>query len=485
MKINKDKLLKKLTVLLGNDVPKQAQKLVADGLTKHTYFLMHRQGGKSKLVSNIMSTVMMMEEIKNPTCILVGAQLDQLRRIYIKQHITDTFGKEGGTFDSKNNIYFFPRELKEPDKARILLGEGNFKSKGFRGLTGHLLCGDEMGDWSEGFLETVFLPMGDHFNACGIYTGTPRGPNHFKRNFENAYKRMLQGDPDYFALKWTAEDSLRAGEITQEKFIGWQKVYSGELKWMWNTEYMLDFNASVPGRVFASNIETLRKNKGHIGFVKADPAKPVDTFWDVGVRGTAVWFRQESSFNHIYFKYLQQLENVNFQTFVKEKILPYIYQNGLKVRYNVFPHDMANKELMSEKTRIEIARGLLPGHSIVRPVPKKIDEAIDSVKRNFNRCYFNETDCYEGLVCLEMVAIKDNGKFNKETEAVKYTHGADAFILSETFDNVGKSFNSHNVMGLNMEEIEMSWKEAMSKWMNEMTLGDKRFYDPRGHGWRR
>ena len=417
---------------------------------------------------------MMDQDIENPTCILVGSELKQIRNLYLP-HFQKIFQPLKPSYSTENSVFSVKRDLENrdrPDVARVLFGEGNERSKGFRGATGHILGGDEYGDWKDGFLHSVLLPMGDVNSAYCLITGTPRGPNHFKRDFNNAYKRMMSGDKDYYALKWTIEDSLRAGEIPQKTYDLMRKRYEGEKEWEWQAEYMLDFDASIPGRMFVPYIVEAQKKK-NIGHYPYCPDYPtcVDTFWDIGVRSTAVWFRQKIGGYHFYFKYFQDLIGADFHDLVKTQIIPFIMRNGIRIRYNVFPHDMVQKEWMSPKTRIEVARQILPGQSIVRPAFKRMDEAVDAVCRNFHRCKFDDHGCEIGLNCLKMISMK-GGKFDKLGEFAEYSHGADAFVLAETFDrdSLG-SIGSTLVLDKQPKSNSLTLEESFRNWGRDLRSG--------------
>ena len=419
--------------VLSDIRPKKAQQIIASNLTYFTYFLIHRQYGKTRIIENACSSYLMQQKIKSPMVGIFCAQFDQAKRLYLK-YFQDSFKQLGGTFSSQDGCYEFPRHIvdRPVDTARVFLGGANDRSKGARGLTLHFIACDEFGDWNPGFLESVVLPMGNVHNAYAMITGTPRGPNHFKYKFNHAKKKMESGDKDYFALKWTIKDSIRSGEVSQEQADRWQKESTEE---SWAAEYMLDFNAGAAGRVFSSSIVDARDNSRIGNFPLT--STPVDLFWDIGVNGTAVWFRQEEGGYNFYRYYMQGLKGVNFVAFVRERVMPFLFQHNLSVRYSVFPHDIKNKEWLSAKSRLDVAREILPGELRTLPAFRKMGEAVDFVLRNFDRCYFDEEGCQLGIDCLEMASFKD-GKFDKSPEMVEYTHGTDAFILAENFNPYGE-----------------------------------------------
>ena len=413
-----------------------------------------------------------MDAIKDPTGILFSAQLSQVMKFYLP-HLENDLGDMGGRYDNTTSSFILkgPSDAEGFNTGRILFGGANERSKGNRGATGHLLGGDELGDWDEGFAESVFYPMGDVHDAYIILSGTPRGPNHFKDKYMEINKKMLSGDKDYYALKWTVEDSLREGEITQKQYDRWRKRYSGKLNHIWETEYMLDFDAPVPGRVFAPYIRKARKEK-RVGIFGPEAGEPVEIFWDLGVNGTVCLFRQKIAGRNFYFKAIIQKQDVSFVEFLKTKVMKYIFESGLEVKKSIFPHDANWRDFESAKTRISIAREIL-GSKIdceAWPAFKKMDEAVDKVCRTFHRCFFDEEGCEEFLIDLTMAQYEE-GIFNKTGDFKQYTHSADAFILAENYgeSNKGLSFmTDHGVDKMKLYGLDS--KTLYEDWLKDFQI---------------
>ena len=409
-----------------------------------------------------------MDSIKNPTGILFSAELKQVLKYYLPYFIDD-LGELGGFYDNKTTSFVLPGKEEGTgfNAGRVLFGGANEKSKGNRGGTGHLLGGDELGDWDESFAESVFYPMGDVFDAFMILSGTPRGPNHFKDKFEEFEKKMNEGDKDFFALKWTIEDSLRTGEVTQKQYDRWRKRYSGKDQWVWDVEYMLDFDAAIPGRVFVPFLYQTKKFK-RLGNFPPDLTRPVEIFWDLGVNGTVCLFRQRIGGNHFYFKCFRQLEDVNFVKFLSEKVLRYIHETGIKVEKAVFPHDAKWRSDMNSQTRIEMAQNMMKD-TVCEALPpfKRMDEAVDKVCRNFSRCFFDVEGCSAFLRDMNLVQFED-GVFIKKGDAKKYTHSADAFVLAESFEEnyTGLSFFEKRLDS--SSHIKYDSKSIYEKWAHEL-----------------
>ena len=460
--------------------PKTAQRLVGDNLCKNTVFLIHRQYGKTDFVANIIATKLFMDNIQNPNAILYGPTLATIKKYYLP-HFDDMLAIYKPKYDGIENVYSWMKSVDKHGRksvCRVYMGGANEQTKSNRGGTGHILAGDEVGDWAEDYIDSVFNPMAFVHDCVKMYTGTPRGPNHFKDLYEKAKEQMDKGNKDWYALKWTIEDSLRAGEVSQKQFDEWQKLYSGPKQWRWDTEFMLDFDAATPGRVFAKYVtEAKRQNK--VGYYTPNNAHNVETIWDLGVNGTVCLFRHRVGNKHIYFKCFKEVEHCNYLKFIQKEILPYIFNNNLNVTRNILPHDAKREEHVSEENRFTIAQRLLPGVCVALKPFRRKDEAIDKTCRTFYRCFFDEVGCFDFLRDLSLVQYTGTD-FKKTDESVKYTHSADTFVLAENYGEhaefAGESLYSESKgvlsQGNKLEDAFELWCRQMRHQGNEQRLYD-------------
>ena len=446
--------------------PKKAQALLGKNLTYYTIALIHRQYGKTECIANIVLSILLNPKIRNPSGIIYSATFSNVKKYYLNR-LRDMVAVFKPSFDHISNTLSWVKDVDKYDRrntATILFGGAQDDNKSNRGGTGHILAGDEWGDWSRNYAETVFFPMGDVHSAYKLMSGTPRGPNHFKNWFKKAEHEMFRGNKDYYALRWTIEDSLREGEVSQEFYDRKRVELSGDLKWVWDTEYMMDFDASTPGRVFASYINEAYE-KRRIGRVILEPHHPVETVWDLGVNGTVCLFRQVIGGKHVYFKDLRELKHCNFQKFCSEKVIPYIYGNNLTIDRHIFPHDINRRELLSPESRLTVAQNLLKGRIEPLKAFRKKDEAVDKTCRTFDRCFFDEEGCNDLITDLSLV-VYENGDFVKKGENSELTHAPDAFVLGENYgehvDPLG-IYDESGSLGPSNDEMRMGYENWCRK----------------------
>lgn len=431
-------------------IPKIAQRLVLNNLCRYMYVLIHRQYGKSLLIRHIASDFLNADYPvgETPAVGIFASKLKQTLKLYrSKMHamIELEGGKPRFAQEEGSTIY---RRQKDNLEARVDYYAANFNPDTDRGGTYPFLALDEYGAFPANFGSSIAGPMGDVWSAPMIMTGTPLGPNHFKKEYDHAKTKMESGDKDFFALRWTIDDSLREGEVTQKQYDTIQKRYPPEQQHIFKGEYQLDWNAYLPNQIFGFET-TEALNAGRVGFYPAQPGIPVDTFWDIGSNGTAVWMRQSHAGYHNYIRFIDQTFNVTLQDFIRVNILP--LKDLFNFRFHVFPADMNVKDFSSSKPRIEIARAMLPGRSLLAPQVRKPLDLIERARTTFQRCRFHDAHTRKGFDRLALYCMK--GRVPNKNED---SHGADAFVLSETLDDF---------FSLPDAKIDV-YSERESKWKN-------------------
>ena len=430
---------------LDTSVVKPGQAVLLNYFTKHNAALFYRQAGKSFFNWKVQDAVIFDPSVPDPSTLIMCPTKDQTEAIY-GPYFTKYYGKlkteEGKvmTYQDRKSSYAFNRSLigkSDWGYAEIGgCGSGEDRpAQAKRGRTKDIMVLDEYGDWPEKYFTRVISAHGDIRDAPHLKTGTAK-PGTFEDDFLFYESKMLGGDKDYFALKWDILTALKYGEVTQ-KFVDKKYEFYVKTKDMagWESEYMLNFKAYLKDRAFGREINELFTRK-RVGDVPRPPQGVVDTFWDLGVNGTTCWIRYDTTRGDVfYLKYLEQLTDAHFATFVKQKLLPYLMSNQLRVRYNIFPSDGGQREFMSLNTRLQEANRILPGTTKKIPVIRNVDDAIDFTKGFLRRCYFDRQGCSEGIRHLELYEFK--GKGVPKDRKVKHHHCADAFIVSALFNGDG------------------------------------------------
>lgn len=256
-----------------------------------------------------------------------------------------------------------------------------------------------------------------------IFIYTPRGRNHGAKLFETAKKNT-----EWFAQCLPAdvtEDICAAyGEtppITKEQIDA--EIQAGMDEDMARQEFYCSFDAAVKGSYYGKIIEQLERD-GRIGSVPHDPAKPVITAWDLGMNdATAIWFFQN---NGPEIRIIDYYENsgVGLDHYVQVlKSKPYTYTNK-----NIFPHDVAVKELTSGKSRLEALAGLgVRGRTLKR---FSLEDGINAVRFILPVCRFDAVKCEKGLDALRQYQkVWDEKRMDFQPRPLHdwTSHAADSF----------------------------------------------------------
>lgn len=254
---------------------------------------------------------------------------------------------------------------------------------------------------------------------------TPRGRNHATRAFMDREKR-----PDeWYTLRSSALDT---GVYTQEALdrelhelvaeLGSQEEADARFA----SEYLVDFNAAVPGSYYGSLLAAA-KREGRIGNVPVEAGLQVDTAWDLGIDDyTAIWFFQQVGREVRVVDYYET-SGVGLSTVVKEAFdAP--HRANWRWGTHHLPHDVMVRELSSGRSRYDTLGGLgLTRISV--GVATDPEERVNASRLLIPVCYFDEKRCAAGLDRLGQYRkrwIKSSSSYGGPLHDMN-SHGSDAF----------------------------------------------------------
>lgn len=266
----------------------------------------------------------------------------------------------------------------------------------------------------------VVRPILGENGGWAVFNSTPFGKNHFF----DLYNHALQNDKWYTGLV-TVEDSrdedgnryVPASVIEEDRLSGMSEE-------MIQQEYYCSFTANSQGFYYLTQL-TDAENQGRIGSVPHEPDIPVDTWWDIGVGdSTAIWFTQTVG-KEIHIINYYQNNSAGLDHYAKHlQKLPYIYGS------HNFPHDMAQTEFGTGRTRMEMAENLFTNVRL-NIVPKVgLEDGINAARIILPRCYFDINECKDGLKALYNYHREWDDRAQEYKNKPKHdwsSHGADAF----------------------------------------------------------
>lgn len=217
-----------------------------------------------------------------------------------------------------------------------------------------------------------------------LFISTPRGKNHLWDLYQ-----LAQQSPYWFCQKLTLDDTLHIplSDIERERQEG---LMSDDLI---AQEYYTSFTMGVEGSYYAKYIDQLRL-KNQIGPVVYEPAFPVHTAWDLGVRDstTIIFFQLMGSQIHVIDCYDKSKEGLeHYAKILKGK--DYVYGK------HIAPHDIKVREFGSGITRLEKARQLGIKFTIANNY--SIEDGIEAVRSNLPKMFIDNESCAPLIKALE------------------------------------------------------------------------------------
>ncbi len=237
-------------------------------------------------------------------------------------------------------------------------------------------------------------PIVKRSNGFAVFLFTAYAKGHAYRLFEN---NILH--PDWSCRKLTVDDTrdnegnyiFSPEQIEEERRSGMPEAIIQQ-------EYYCSEEATLMGTFFANEISLARTEGRIVKGMKAYPKFPVFTSWDLGSRDTnSIWFFQVIDKKFYYF--YQHDHNYGSIDYYVQLLKDVAKRFGF-VNYGAhfMPHDVANVEWSSGKTRLQQLRERgLP----IRQVAKmRVIERVQVARSQFKHVIIDEEGCKSGLEAL-------------------------------------------------------------------------------------
>lgn len=252
-----------------------------------------------------------------------------------------------------------------------------------------------------------------------LFPYTPRGKNHGYSLYE-----MAKDNPEWHCSRLTVDDTraIPLSVVQSERDAGMSEE-------MIQQEFYCSFEAPLFGSYYAPQMLKAEKD-GRICNVPYDEHAKVETWWDLGIGdATAIWFVQRVGQEiHLIDYYENSGEALNhYVKVMAEK--PYIYGD------DVLPHDAAQREFQSGKSRIDALKGL--GRRPILQKASKIEDGIEAVRAILSKCWFDKAKCARGIEALRQYRkeaapehlwrAKNEPEYRDRPVHDWASHGADAF----------------------------------------------------------
>jgi hypothetical protein len=396
--------------------PREHQ-LILHNLRRKFRFLVsvcHRRFGKTVGYVNDTIDDALTNPLKNPQYAYIMPTFGQAKRVcwdYFKEYTEVIPGAVPNEADLRIDI---PRGK---DRIRfMLLGSENLGS-----LKGLYLDGAVLDEYSEMnpliWREVIRPALADRHTldpryGWGVFSGTPKGENHFFEMYNFAMERK-----NWHSIMFKASET----KIIPQEELDEARAEMGEE--LYNQEFECSFTSNFLGSYYGKYMGDLTRQGRISDQYSYDPALPVYTAFDLGIGDTtAVWFVQQNRNSVVIIDYMEEAGR-GLEWWVKEiKDKPYAYEE------HIVPHDANARELGTGKTRIELMRSF--GLGRIKLLPRwSLADGINAVRLLLPRCYFSTT-CDYGIRSLKNYCRKWDAKENRFMDHPKHdwaSHGADAF----------------------------------------------------------
>lgn len=386
-----------------------AQKFVLNRLKRFNVLVCHRGWGKTTLGVN---------RLVKAACETPNGRFAYLAPLYTQVKKT--------AWDALK--YFAEHETTRPNEAELRLDFSSgariqlFGADNYDALRGMHLDGivlDEYAQMHPDAWDAVIRPALAIKQGFAIFIGTPQGPNHFFKLYEDAC-----ANPEWFTALYRWQDSGvfdgRESEIESARQAMSEDKFA--------QEYECSFTAAVHGAYYARQLEQARAD-GRIRPVAVEPSLPVDTWWDIGIGDpTAIIFTQQAGREVHIIDYLESAgqELAYYAQALNRR--PYLY------REHVLPHDADDRELGTGRSIADQLRSMvrrLGSESRVRVLPNgAFEPGIEAARRLFARCWIDTTRCKRLIEALMQYRAvwDDKGQTLRDKPVHDWTsHPADAF----------------------------------------------------------
>lgn len=212
-------------------------------------------------------------------------------------------------------------------------------------------------------------------DGWAIFPYTPRGKNHGFDLYE-----MAKDNENWFCELLTIEDTVRndgTRVFTDQDYQ--DELDEGMDPMLAKQEYYCSFDAGLLGAYYTDSLKQAK-----YGNYPWNPAKPVHTFWDIGLKdATSITFGQENGGGIDIIDY-EEANNVPFNEWIKilsEK--PYTY--GI----HMMPHDFKKRDWKDGKSADSVATEFHFDYELCPNLSRQ--QGIDAVKMIMPRVRFHNS----------------------------------------------------------------------------------------------
>ena len=399
-------------------------------ITRFNVLCAPRQVGKTEILCEVINTVCHAPLISKPVVNLCSDQASNIYKLY-KDKLNELFDNlDGWKYDNSRITDSIVRRS-DGNAATINFIGAEAKPTGCTGTSPNLNVIDEAGKVKMPFIFQSALPSTNFTEGINIITGT--WTENMEYYYNHALKKMNQGDPNWFAMRFDFEDPWVKHALTESQIKGIKSIYDLEDEdqaLLWNTEMMMKSGEKLTRYPYREAME-----KGHVQMYPLNKGYPVNLAWDDGRGTTAIWAFQFIN-GHIYLIDYVEFKKSDLVTIAKNRYKWY-KDNQFKFGVQVLPHTMKERDWSVYKgaSRVAILRREFYNNGVYLEIPR-----VDSISTKliagiqlFNYCIFHPRTLKgrQVLSKYSRKAVKNEAGVKVYEDKIDsrsvYSHGGDAF----------------------------------------------------------
>ncbi|MDE4274753.1 hypothetical protein PXK58_08920 [Phaeobacter gallaeciensis] len=227
-------------------------------------------------------------------------------------------------------------------------------------------------------------PMIRETGGWAAFITTPRGNNHARTMYESAVK-----NPKWFSQLLSVEETMAlTAEDLEEALREYQDLHGIELgRAFFEQEYRCSFAGAMVGAYFGAEMARAER-QGRMMPIPIDRSRPVHTVWDLGKAvNNPIWcFQVVDGHPLIVDFYIPETDDL-------EDWCDWLNEQGYNGADYV-PHDAANTEWGTSKTRIE--RLIANKRKPVRIAKVSVADGLQAGRQAINAAIFHKADDERG-----------------------------------------------------------------------------------------
>lgn len=396
---------------------------------RHVFLVAHRRSGKDKLCINILVAAACR---RVGTYLYLFPQSNQARKVIWK-------GLDGAGMRFLDHLP--PQLIKQVNNTDMTVELLNGSiiqlsgSNNFDALMGTNPVGIVYSEFAlhHPLARQYLNPILAENGGFEVLQGTPRGRNHAY----SVYQSTL-GNSEWYTRSLSVRDTVREDGrpvITEKEIDDFRK--SGMSEELIQQEFYIDWNIGTQGAYYTQEMADVERS-GRITKIPINPNIPVWTFWDLGISdATAIWFMQPNG-HYLDLVYYYESTGQGLEHYAKV-LNTFKHEHRIQYYAHYGPHDIAQREWTSARSRIAVARD----HDIHFQVVKRasVEDGIQALKSLFPKLRFDANRCHQGIQALREYRRKydeDTRTYGTKPVHDWSSHGADsarylALVWNENF----------------------------------------------------